>query len=323
MSKKITKISKENFPAAIKYAYSLNKKMTANILAQNIVLPLGSMLFAIHTFILLLGIAHAIVADNNGSLAILDAFPFIPDYCISVWEQFGLITDLVFFKIVMFFASLYLVPIVACGVVRLILSIFIRGKKPTLEGTAAQQAKQLYLYVEQGPFHNRDSYDAQIIWCRIGGIPVIAGFTAIVSHALYTNLTPNGSALWLHIVLVVIIILEAVLLYLLYARLYFLLTVFIKPYYDSRKKWETFKDEVDRYWLSVDADERKRRKEASKKSYDGWKYKKLEETAYYKSKFNEYYAQYMGQPYETEEDRAKRIVREVEEDLSGGGWGDY
>lgn len=49
----------------------------------------------------------------------------------------------------------------------------------------------------------------------------------------------------------------------------------------------------------------------------------VENTVYYQRKFDEYYAQYMGLDYETEEERAKRIVREVEEDLSGRGYGDY
>lgn len=31
----------------------------------------------------------------------------------------------------------------------------------------------------------------------------------------------------------------------------------------------------------------------------------------------------MGFPYETDEDKAKKLVRDVEDDLSGGGWGDY
>ena len=52
-------------------------------------------------------------------------------------------------------------------------------------------------------------------------------------------------------------------------------------------------------------------------------YSRLGESEYYKSKFNEYYAQYTGTPYESTEEWAKRIVRETEEDLSGKGYGDY
>ena len=43
---------------------------------------------------------------------------------------------------------------------------------------------------------------------------------------------------------------------------------------------------------------------------------------YYQKKFNEYYAQYMGLDYETDEEKAKRIAIEIEDDLTGN-YGDY
>ena len=49
----------------------------------------------------------------------------------------------------------------------------------------------------------------------------------------------------------------------------------------------------------------------------------LRSTEYYKEKFDEYYAMYTGTEYETPEQKAARLVREVEEDLSGKGYGDY
>ena len=52
-------------------------------------------------------------------------------------------------------------------------------------------------------------------------------------------------------------------------------------------------------------------------------YSRLGESEYYKSKFDEYYAQYTGTPYETDAEWAARIVRSTEEDLSGKGYGDY
>ena len=183
MLKRITTISKENFPKAVRYARALNKKMTTNALAQYIVLPLGSMLFAVHALILLFGLALAVVAENNGSLPILDKFPFIASYCNWLWGQISAITDVMFLKIVMIFALLYLVPVVVCGVIRLILSIFTRGQKTTIDGTIAQQAKQLYEYTEQGPFPKKDSYDVQVIWSRISGMSIIACFIAVVCYS--------------------------------------------------------------------------------------------------------------------------------------------
>ncbi len=53
----------------------------------------------------------------------------------------------------------------------------------------------------------------------------------------------------------------------------------------------------------------------------------IQESEYYKRKYDEYYAMYMGQtpPTETEEERIKRIVRETETDMLGSdhsGYGD-
>ena len=82
--KKITSISKENFPAAIKYAYRLNKKMAVNAFAQYVILPIGSILFAFHALILLLGLAQMVAQDNNTTIAIVDALPntevYMPRY---------------------------------------------------------------------------------------------------------------------------------------------------------------------------------------------------------------------------------------------------
>lgn len=323
--KKIPKISKENFSATINYAYLLNRKMTANISLQNIILPIGSILFAINTFICLLGIAQIIVADNNGNIPFIVKFDFLSDFIESVWNRFGITSEHLILKCIIFFLLLYLIPIIVCGVVRFIVSFFIKEQspKPKLVGTYAQQAKQLYEYVEKCPFHKISTYSAETIWCRISGIPVLIGFAAIVTHALYANQKVNNSDIWSHIFLLVIIILEVILLYLLYTRLYLLLTFFIKPFYDSRKEWETFKKEAENYWVSIDKHENIKRTKEKKESYDGWKYKRLEKTLYYKDKFDEHYAKYMGQPYETDAEKAERQVKEIEEELSGGGWGDY
>lgn len=323
MAKKVTFITERNFSEAVRYARSLNRKMAAGIHGQNIVLPIGSIVFAIHTFILLLGLSQVIAAENGGNIALLESFPFIMDYCNFIWDKLALITQSPYLKVFLLAAYYYLLPIAVCAVIRLAISIFVRGKKPELGGSTKQQAKQLCTFVAQAPMHKKDPSDARKIWCRITGIPVIACFTAIVAYALFAAPLPQDAETWAYIVLAIIVLIEALLVYVVYTRLYFTLTVFIKPYFDRIKEWEKFKDETERYWLSIDPDEKAKRSKSTSESYDGWKYRNLENTQYYKEKFNEYYAQYMGQPYETDEDRAKRLVREVEDDLSGGGWGDY
>lgn len=323
MAKKITFITESNFPEAVKYARSLNRKMAAGIHAQNIVLPLGSIVFAIHSFILLIALAQVIAAENGGNIAFLASFPFISNYCVIVWDKFGLITENIYLRVFMFAALYYLLPIIVCAIVRLVISFFVKCKKPELAGNAKHQAKQLKAFVAQAPLHKKDPSDARKIWCRVTGIPVIACFTAIVAYALFSAPLPNDVETWAYIVLAIIIVVEALLVYICYTWLHSTLIFFIRPYFDRRKEWEKFKNETERYWFSIDPDEKKKRDESSPKSYDGWKYKNLENTQYYKDKFNEYYAQYMGLPYETDEDKAKRQVREIEDELSGGGWGDY
>ena len=124
----------------------------------------------------------------------------------------------------------------------------------------------------------------------------------------------------------VIVLLEFVLVYILYWRMHFVLTLLIKGFYTAPKDRANFLAEAKRYWLSVDPEERLRvykEEEAKKYSYDGWKYKNLEKTAYYKEKFNEHYATYMGYPPKDEDADIKKLVSDVEDDLSGGGWGNY
>lgn len=46
-------------------------------------------------------------------------------------------------------------------------------------------------------------------------------------------------------------------------------------------------------------------------------------TDFYKEQYDKYYAEYTGTSYESPEDKAKRIALEIEDDLSGKGYGDY
>ena len=63
MNEPIKKISKENFFQAVDYAYTLNRKLNVNRWAQNILLPLASLLFAAHCLIFVLGITVRRVLD--------------------------------------------------------------------------------------------------------------------------------------------------------------------------------------------------------------------------------------------------------------------
>ena len=64
-------------------------------------------------------------------------------------------------------------------------------------------------------------------------------------------------------------------------------------------------------------------KDKKKQSRTGYTPDPGTDNPYYEQKRNEYYAKYMGLEYETEEEKAKRIALEIEEELTGEGYGDY
>lgn len=334
MSNRIKQITAENFPEAVDYACALNKKMCANVLAKKIVLPLGSVLFALHSMILFLGALGVSVYDNPERLIAFNALPFIQKYWNGVWEIFSNFTELLYVKIILMVVFLFLVPFVISSIAAIIISCTTKGKKPVIEGNTAQRAKQLYTYLDEAPQTYFEAFDGKpVLWRRICGI--VSGLCIIVFMLYFYGsiINQNNDFLSAFSVLfqsnkyaddIVISIFCGVLFYVPYAILHYMFTVIIQPYCDSYNKWKKIIDKVERYWLSVDKDEYKRREEeASRKHYNGWKYRNLEKTQYYKDKKEEYYAKYMGFPYETDEDKAKKLVRDVEEDLSGGGWGDY
>jgi len=334
MSKRTKEITVENFSAAIDYAYDLNKKMNTNVLALKIVLPLGSVLFALHSTILFLGALGVSVYDNPERLIAFNALPFIQKYWNGVWEIFSNFTELLYIKIILMVVFLFLVPFVISSIAVIIISCMTKGKKPVISGNTAQRAKQLYTYLDEAPKTYFEAFDGKpVLWRRICGI--ISGLCIIVFMLYFYGsiVNQNNDFLSAFSILfqsnkyaddIVISIFCGVLFYVPYAILHYMFTIMIQPYCDSYNKWKKFTDEVERYWLSVDKDECKRREEeASREHYDGWKYRNLEKTQYYKDKKEEYYAKYMGFPYETDEDKAKKLVRDVEDDLSSGGWGDY
>ncbi|MBO5321310.1 MAG: hypothetical protein J6B22_01725, partial [Clostridia bacterium] len=120
MSNRIKQITAENFPEAVDYACALNKKMCANVLAKKIVLPLGSVLFALHSMILFLGALGVSVYDNPERLIAFNALPFIQKYWNGVWEIFSNFTELLYVKIILMVVFLFLVPFVISSIAAII-----------------------------------------------------------------------------------------------------------------------------------------------------------------------------------------------------------
>ncbi len=179
MSKRTKEITVENFSAAIDYAYDLNKKMNTNVLALKIVLPLGSVLFALHSTIFFLGALGVSVYDNPERLIAFNALPFIQKYWNGVWEIFSNFTELLYIKIILMVVFLFLVPFVISSIAVIIISCMTKGKKPVISGNTAQRAKQLYTYLDEAPKTYFEAFDGKpVLWRRICGI--ISGLCIIV-----------------------------------------------------------------------------------------------------------------------------------------------
>lgn len=333
MSKKITMISEENFSESVDYAATLNRKTRSEILARKIVLPLGTIVLALNALLIFLGAIYALVYNNPERLFAFAKFSFIGEYWNHILGFFSKFTDLIYVKVILMITYLLIVPLALSCVLKIIISVLTKVEKPEIRGNTAEKAKRLYTYLKGIPQRYVDAFDEpHLIWRRISGITAAicsmvfnfyyfgsiliqsSDFAASITALFRTNENAED---------IMICIIMSGFFYLGYAILDIVLSLITIRFYTCYNKWKKFTSEAERYWLSVDKKERERRDKASKESYDGWKYKSIGTSLYYKEKFDEYYAQYTGKPYETDEDRAKRIVSDVEDDLSGKGYGNY
>ncbi len=334
MIKRVKTITEENFSDAVDYAYVLNKKMHFNVLSEKIVLPFGSILLTLYTTTLFLVSIYLMAQNNPERLTAFNALPFVPEFWDGIWGTLGNITDLLYVKIIIIIASLIIVPFIFSSIVALIVFCLTKPNKPEAEESTAKEAKKLYHYLNDAPqTYYAVLEGAPVLWRRICGI--VSGIGCMVFslyfYGSFMNQTNDFGAAVSALLQsdknteeIVICLFMGVGYYFIYAVLHIVLSCMLQPYCDSHRECKKFTDEAEKYWLSIDKEEReKREKEASREHYDGWKYKNLEKTQYYKDKSEEYYANYMGLSYETDEDKAKRLVRDVEDDLSGGGWGNY
>ncbi len=334
MLKKNTSITDENFCEAVNVACAWNRRLRCKFYTRKIILPFGSIVFTLCATILFLGVLYTAVYNDPQRSIAFDVLPFIQKSWDAVWGMMGNLTELLHVKIMLMILLLVLAPFVFCSIANFLLSCVINVKKPVIQGNTAQQAKQLYVYLKNtAETYSGTHYETSGLWRRICGI--VSGLCIIV-FVLYqegsainqnSNFAAALSVLFQseeHTETILICGSFGVIFYAMYAVLHTVFILLIRPYCDSRSKGEKLLDEAERYWVSVDDGERKRREEeATHEPYDGWKYSSIGKSLYYKEKAKEYYAQYTGQPYESDEDQAKRLVRDVEDDLSGGGWGNY
>lgn len=269
MSKRVKNITDENFPAAVDYACTLNKKMHANVLAQKIVLPLGSIVFSLHTIILLLGAIYALVQGDAARLIAFDHFEWIASYWNDILGICNSLSDLVYVQVILMILYLFIVPFVISSIAAIIISCTTKGKKLVVKGNTAQKAKQLYEYLDNSPRTYFEAFDGTpMLWRRACGI--ISGIFIILFMLYYYGSFANQSSDFLSAVSVlfqsnkysddiILCIFVGGLFYVLHAILHYIFTKTIQPYCDSYRPWKKAIDEAERYWLSVDKDEREER----------------------------------------------------------------
>ena len=269
MSKRIKEITTENFSAAVDYAYRLNKKLHANVLATKIVLPLGTIVFALHALVLFLGAIYTLVQNNDARIIAFNNFGFIVSYWTGIWGICQSLSDLVYIQIILMVLFLFMVPFVISSIAAIIISCATKGKSPAIEGNTAQKAKQLYKYLYDSPRTYFEAFDGKPVDLRritgiVSGILVIV-FMLYFSGVSFSQSTDYASAFSVlfqsgqHSDTIILCLFCGVLFYVPYTALHYIFTKMIQPYCDSYMQWHKYSEEAERYWLSVDKDEQKER----------------------------------------------------------------
>lgn len=153
MSKSAKEITSENFSAAVNSAYALTKKLHSAVLALKIILPLGSILLALHAMILFLGILGTVVYNNPETLIVFRALPFISEYWNSVWGTVSSITELLYLRIIILVAILFLVSFAICSIAMLIIFCFTKAETCVIEGNTAKKPNSFTTIWTEHPGH--------------------------------------------------------------------------------------------------------------------------------------------------------------------------
>ncbi len=255
--KKMKDISSQNLSEAIDYAYAFNKKKTGAVLIRKVIVPLGSLVFAIHSLLLIIGIYLSTLSPQQ--LLAFGGFRCILTYSRSI-------TDV---NVILSLIYAYLIPFALSGLAALIISRITRVEEPMLSGTVAEKAKQLYDYTCTFPTPDTDNEDTHKLWRRISGGIFVSGLVAFVVYAAYTLSDSKDAALETSHKLdllwgIIGILIAIVVLYLIYALLHLLFTLTIRCFYATADEVNTFSKSARTYWISVDPTEKKKAEEAAK-----------------------------------------------------------
>lgn len=269
MSKAITKITESNFSDAVKYAYTYKKKRTVARYTRRVILPVGSMLFVLHSLLITLGAVTAVM--DEGELVAIQSLTFINDYWNGVLDAFRGITELWYVHVPMMLVYLFLVPFAVCSVLALAVALLTRVKRLTVSGTTPEQAKQLSRYVADIPTAGTDDEDAHKLWRRITGITYLAGLVAFIVYFAIAmtkagDETTDNAVLYMLVEGIIGVLITLALLYVVYTLLHRLFTLIIRPYYIADDQWNKLASTAHSYWVSVDPEEQRKAKERAKKA---------------------------------------------------------
>lgn len=263
MSKRIKQITAENFNQAVDYAYTLNKKLATFVPARKIIIPTLGIVFALHTAALIIGAILTLVSNHTTITALAGKLPFISGYWNAVFGLFSGFSNVIYIPIILMVLYAFFVPFAICSIEAIIISRCVDFKEPEIKGNLQNQAKLLFKYLDNPPCHNEwiKSLD---VWATISSILSTLCILAFWLYFFFTDLSIKGTTFAEltddNKVLYIFLFLIMGALYFFVHRISFSISnATVKHYYDSFKDWTEFKEEAERFWLSVDRHERNER----------------------------------------------------------------
>ncbi len=323
----IWKITEKNFNKAVNRANVLNKKVHVdNRYTKKIILPLGSIIFAINTTLLILG--GFCYALEQGALSpeqtgFLNNVQFVTPYWRFIWGLFGVITDLTGWKIVMVIAFVFLLPLIVCNITTFIISRCTKTETFTTEGTEKETATQLHKFVHEIPVSIWDStYNLEDNWLVITDLFVSAGF-AVFFFCYWFSISTEYEVFKRILLAVLATAILVVLFYYLYMALFRLFTLMIRRCYYHHSPWFRFACKVDDYYYKFYPEELAAKLERERSARRIYISDKVKKTSYYKDKVNTQVNTYLGNSATSTTDPIGEIVKDTELDLSGKGLGKF
>lgn len=324
----IGKITQKNFTKAVNRANVLNKKVHVdNRYTKKVILPLGSIIFALNITLLILG--GFCYALEQGTLSpeqaeFLNSVQFVTPYWRFIWGLFGAITDLTVWKIVMVIAFAFLLPVIICNITTFIFSRCTKTETFTTEGTEKETATQLHKFVHEIPVSVWDGiYEQEDNWLGITDLFVSAGF-AVFFFCYWFSISAEYEMFKRILLAALVTAIMVVIFFYLYMALFRLFFLMIRRCYYHHSPWFRFSCKVDDYYYKFYPEELaaklERERNARRRIYIS---DRVKETSFYKDQVNSYVNTYTGNTGTSDTDGIKKIIEETELDLSGKGYGRY